>query len=206
MPASSRDYETSYPAPARSASGLTALIVTPRPLLGIGLQRVLSRLARMTVIGVVSDLLEVQRLTRRRWPDLIVVDAVEGANTRSLRPGRQNGRSVILRIVRASAQRDHATPGHYDAVLSENADAATLVKLVHTLFRDRHRAAPASDLTRRELDVVRLLARGERTAEIAEQLFISQNTVKTHLSHISRKLGLTRRVQIANWWQTAGDD
>jgi DNA-binding NarL/FixJ family response regulator len=63
--------------------------------------------------------------------------------------------------------------------------------------------APNEPLTERELDVVRLVARGRTNAEIATTLHVSLSTVKTHLNSIQLKLAARNRVEVAAWaWQT----
>lgn len=54
-------------------------------------------------------------------------------------------------------------------------------------------------LSERELEVLRLLATGLSNRDIAPLLFISESTVKTHVEHIIRKLGVSDRVQAAVW-------
>jgi DNA-binding NarL/FixJ family response regulator len=62
---------------------------------------------------------------------------------------------------------------------------------------------PLEPLTRRELDVARLVALGRTNAEVASELFISPGTAKTHVANIQRKLGVRNRVGIAAWaWDT----
>jgi DNA-binding NarL/FixJ family response regulator len=79
-------------------------------------------------------------------------------------------------------------------VVGEASDGAEAVSL----------APPLPDpLTGRELDVVRLVARGRTNEEIAGGLFVSRSTVKTHLGSVQRKLGARNRVEIAAWaWES----
>ena len=58
---------------------------------------------------------------------------------------------------------------------------------------------PISELTPRELDVLRLVAAGKPNKQIAAELVISERTVRTHVSRILRKLGLSSRTQAALW-------
>ena len=80
-----------------------------------------------------------------------------------------------------------------DALLSP-----TITKRVINQFvRIPHPTAPKAinNLTEREFDVFRLIARGLSNAEIGQQLYISDATVKTHITHILQKLNLRDRVQ-----------
>jgi DNA-binding NarL/FixJ family response regulator len=80
-----------------------------------------------------------------------------------------------------------------DALLSP-----TVTKRVIREFARSPRPAPPKELdelSERERDVFRLIARGLSNAEIAQELYISETTVKTHVTHILGKLGLRDRVQ-----------
>jgi DNA-binding CsgD family transcriptional regulator len=58
-------------------------------------------------------------------------------------------------------------------------------------------------LTRRELEIIRYLASGETNARIASRLVLSEDTVKTHVKHILRKLGAANRAQAVSTWLLA---
>ena len=69
--------------------------------------------------------------------------------------------------------------------------------MIKQFTRVAHPAPPKGldELTERELDVFRLIARGLSNAEIGQELYISDTTVKTHITHILQKLDLRDRVQ-----------
>ncbi|MGZ4171128.1 MAG: response regulator [Solirubrobacteraceae bacterium] len=74
----------------------------------------------------------------------------------------------------------------------------SITRRVIQQFTRIHRPAPPkelNELTERERDVFRLMARGRSNAEIGHELYISETTVKTHITHILQKLGLRDRVQ-----------
>ncbi|MCF3118675.1 MULTISPECIES: response regulator [Streptomyces] len=109
------------------------------------------------------------------------------------------GPGLLVEAVRAAARGD--------ALVSP----AVTLRLLERLA-DRHGpqcgaaadAASPAGLSGRELDVVRLVARGRTNQEIAEELFISLATVKTHLAHVQAKLAVRNRVEIAAWAWEAG--
>ena len=82
-----------------------------------------------------------------------------------------------------------------DALLAPGVTRRVIDAFVHrappTVDPDR----PVADLTRREVEVLGLLARGLSNADIAAKLFVSEGTTKTHVSNVLMKLGLRDRVQ-----------
>ena len=80
-----------------------------------------------------------------------------------------------------------------DALLSP----AVTKRVIRQFARIRPSSPPreVGELTERELDVFRLVARGYSNAEISRELYISDTTVKTHITHILQKLNLRDRVQ-----------
>jgi DNA-binding NarL/FixJ family response regulator len=84
-----------------------------------------------------------------------------------------------------------------------NGDALLAPSITRRLIEEFVRSGPArteppaavGELTQRELEVLQALARGLSNAEIAQELFVSETTVKTHVAHVLMKLNLRDRVQ-----------
>lgn len=144
---------------------------------------------------------EVLRQVKPQHPDVVflalsVSDAAEDVIA-VIRSGARgyvtktiSGRELADAIVRVAAG---------DAVFSPR-----LAGFVLDAFSDRPDSAPISDpeldqLTPRERDVLRLLARGYAYKEIASELFISVKTVETHVSSVLRKTQLSNRYELSRW-------
>lgn len=104
---------------------------------------------------------------------------------------KDSGPALLVEAVRAAAAGD--------ALVSPSVTVRLL----------RHMAAPVrfrtanEPLTERELDVVRLVARGRTNQEVGAELFVSLSTVKTHIGSVMAKLGARNRVEIAAWaWES----
>jgi DNA-binding NarL/FixJ family response regulator len=82
-----------------------------------------------------------------------------------------------------------------DALLAPSVTRRLLADLAARPEPREHPTARIDDLTARELEVLRLVARGLSNAEIADELVVGETTVKTHVGHILMKLGLRDRVQ-----------
>ena len=94
------------------------------------------------------------------------------------------------------------TPDHLiDAVRLVKSGDALLAPSITRRLVERYAARPSrsradlDSLTEREADVLRLMARGLGNQEIADKLFVSEATVKTHVAHILDKLAVENRVQ-----------
>jgi DNA-binding NarL/FixJ family response regulator len=147
------------------------------------------------------------------------MDGVE-ATRRVARPGVTDGARVlmlttfdldeyIVEALRAGASgfllKDTPPEDLVDAIRVVAAGEALLAPSVTRRLLDRFAALPSStdaasavgldQLTDRELDVLRQMARGLSNAEIASELYVSETTVKTHVGRILMKLGLRDRVQ-----------
>ena len=89
-----------------------------------------------------------------------------------------------------------------DALIAPSITARLLTAFADTSPKQVRR--PVEPLTEREEEVLLTVARGRTNAEIAEELYISLSTVKTHLASLMTKLGARNRVEIAMWAYETG--
>ncbi|MFC8192577.1 response regulator [Cellulomonas sp. NPDC057328] len=104
---------------------------------------------------------------------------------------KRSGPTLLVEAVRAAVSGD--------VLISPEITVRLLRRLVPPA------QAPADVvLSERELEVVRKVARGATNAEIAAELFLAPGTVKNHLAHVQRKLGVANRVAVAAWAWASG--
>jgi DNA-binding NarL/FixJ family response regulator len=102
------------------------------------------------------------------------------------------GPALLIEAVRAA--------GAGDALISPSVTVRLLRQLAST--QRPPAAETGNQLSERELDIARRIAKGRTNQEIAAELFISLSTVKTHIARIQNKLGVRNRVEIAVWsWE-----
>ncbi|KAB8190875.1 response regulator [Nonomuraea phyllanthi] len=209
---------------------IRVLIADDQQLVRTGFQMILDAQPDMEVVAAVADGAEAVSEARRLRPDVCLLDIrmpkLDGLEvTRALAgPGVENPLRVVIvttfdldeyvyGALRHGATgfllKDSGPTLLIEAVRAAAAGDALVspsvtVRLLQHLARPKQAALPVNDpLTDRELDVVRLVAKGCTNQEVAAELFVSLSTVKTHLGSIFTKLGARNRVEIAAWaWES----
>jgi DNA-binding NarL/FixJ family response regulator len=203
---------------------IRVLICDDQALVRSGFAMILDRRDEFEVVAEAENGREAITLAARLDPDVILMDVrmpeLDGvAATRALVQANARARILILttfdldeyvyEAIRAGASgfllKDVRPTQLADAIQTVAAGEALLAPSVTRRLLDRFaRTLPGTDeptppsleaLTQREVEVLRLVASGLSNAELAARLFVSETTVKTHVSSILRKLDLRDRVQ-----------
>ena len=202
---------------------IRVLVVDDQALVRGGFRLIIETQPDMEVVGEASDGREALARARELEPDVVLMDVrmpeLDGIEaTRRLLVGDARARVLILTTfdanryvydaMRAGASgfllKDVRPEPLADAIRVVAAGEALLApsitrRLIEQFVRrpppGAHAPEALAGLTERELDVLRLVARGSSNGEIASALFVSETTVKTHVTHILTKLGLRDRVQ-----------
>jgi len=208
--------------PERKSTAVRVLVVDDQALVREGIASLLGLEDGIVVVGTAADGRAAVERALQTMPDVVlmdvrmpVLDGVRAAeilrerlpSCRVLMLTTFDDEEYVLSALRAgtsgyllknlparelaqAVRLAHAGVGQHDA--------SVVRRLAEAL--DRAAPAPAPDrltLTGREIEVLRRVARGATNREIAAQLFVSEGTVKNHVSHILGRLGLRDRTQAA---------
>ena len=204
---------------------IRVLIVDDQSLVRAGFRMILEAENDVEVVGEASDGAEALEVAAEQSPGVILMDVrmpnVDGLEaTRRLLEGKSEGPRILIlttfdldeyvwEALHAGASgfllKDTPPEQLVDAIRVVAAGDALLApaitRRVIEEFVSRPPASPRGpapgldELTARELEMLRYVARGLSNAEIAEAAFVSETTVKTHVAHILMKLRLRDRVQ-----------
>jgi DNA-binding NarL/FixJ family response regulator len=142
------------------------------------------------------DGIEATRRIRARYDDIEVVALTSFGDEERVHAALQAGASgYLLKDSDADEVANAVRAAERGEIQLDPAVARRLVESLRVVEHDD----PAADLTARELEVVRLIGAGEPNKRIATALGIGERTVRSHVSSILAKLGLTSRTQVALW-------
>jgi DNA-binding NarL/FixJ family response regulator len=199
----------------------TVLLADDQELVRTGLRMILSAEPDLDVVGEATDGLDAVEQVGRLRPDVVLMDirmpALDGIEaTRRITTSGSSARIVMLTTFDRSqlvydalvagasgfllkdVPREQLVAGVRAAARGEELLAPSLTRRLIEEFTRAGRLPPPpgyDQLTEREREVLQLVARGRSNAEIAAELFVSLETVKTHVARILAKLGLRDRVQ-----------
>jgi DNA-binding NarL/FixJ family response regulator len=207
-----------------STPTISVALADDQPLVRSGLRMIVESEPDLRVVGEVADGAAAVELVTTTQPDVLLLDvqmpdvdglaameqiAAADATTRVLMLTTFDLDEYVYRAMRAGASgfllKDMPAEDIVTAVrqVARGADALLAPALTRRLV-DRFTETGArlttvdlDRLTAREVDVLRLLGRGQSNAEIAAELFIGETTVKTHVARVLMKLDLRDRVQAA---------
>jgi DNA-binding NarL/FixJ family response regulator len=203
---------------------IRVLLCDDQALVRSGFRMILEAREDIKVVGEAEDGAQALELARRRRPDVILMDVrmprLDGVQaTRRLAEADSEARVLILTTFDLDEYVYEALRAGASGFLLKDVQPAQLVEAIRVVARGEALLAPTvtrrlldrfaqalpgspgelppelGSLTERELEVLGLLAGGLSNAELAGRLFLSETTVKTHVSSILRKLGLRDRVQ-----------
>lgn len=192
---------------------LKVLLADDHPLILQGLRRTLEGRDDIQVVGEARSGAEVLALTERRQPDVVLLDLrmPDGDGVETIREIRRTWPEIKTVILSACEDRpsiDAALNAGANAYIIKSVNAVDLPSVLHQVSGGGaifHAPAPASassaehadddssGLTERELTILTAVARGLTTKAISSELWLSEHTVKFHLTNIYRKLGVANR-------------
>jgi len=180
------------------------------------------------VIGDVDSGEGAVNLARASSPDIFLMDIVMKGMTgiEATRWIKEHDPKIKIILISSEVNKDYITAGiksGIDGYLPKDTNKETLIMAIHTAMRGEKYFSPeitalvfqdfylkekdgkglptkkTNELTRREEEVLVLIAYGKSLREVADELFISIKTVESHKMHIQDKLGLTNAAQLVKY-------
>ncbi|WP_405431994.1 response regulator [Micromonospora sp. NBC_00617] len=206
---------------------IRVLIADDQAMVRTGFSMIISAQPDMAVVGEAADGVAAVEMVRRLRPDVVLLDIrmprLDGLQALRLLAGpgvADPARVVVVTTFDLDEYVHTALSNGACGFLLKDSGPALLVEAVRAAVSGDALISPSitvrlleylspptaprddAGLSPRELDVVKLVARGLTNAEIAGQLFIAVGTVKTHLASVQTKLPARNRVEIAAWaWE-----
>jgi DNA-binding NarL/FixJ family response regulator len=196
------------------------MIVDDHPVVRRGLRAFLETQPGLQVVGEAGDGKEALRVVATSEPDVVLLDLhlPDGSGSELIPQIRKWNRAIKVLVLTGFAARHEVVPAiraGADGYLLKDTDPDQLAEAIRELAEGRtvyaQEAAAAlsayvsggdpreslASLTSREREVLSGLGQGWSNARLAEELFVSEKTIKTHVSAVLRKLGLNDRTQAA---------
>jgi DNA-binding NarL/FixJ family response regulator len=205
----------------------SGVICDSHPMWLDAVEQVLRRIA-IHVVGKTTSTSEALSMVEEHSPDLLITE-LEGPPgdlsglilIERARAAQPSVRPIVLSMHTGSQVIDAALLAGASAYVVKTAHPEDLASAVRQAFSHsvylagRRGAEPAlatgkprlddgPDLTRRELEILRLVAEGHSNAQLARMLWVTEQTVKFHLSNIYRKLDVANRTEASRWAQRNG--
>ncbi len=181
----------------------------------------------LEVVAKTTSLRQVLGLVRSLQPDLVVAELHSGTEDTSatawlaeFKEIAPNTKLIVLSLCSDAAAIEEALGYGASAYVIKTAHPDDLASAIRQAFDHSiylrgsvryHTEPPSRDvvgenvgLTRRELEILRLVAEGLSNAQLARLLWVTEQTVKFHLSNVYRKLGVANRTEASRWAQLNG--